>query len=163
MVNFNGRVKMSKQDNYNTPLKGWTDILQFINKDANIWCPFYNDGKLLEHLNSLHYNNVYHEEIDFFEYWKDDHILIDNPPYSIKEEIIKRCYDKNISFALLLPLDTIERKYIYKYKNNLQLVMPTIRYNYTEGNGTPPFKSVWFCWNMNQYLNSNKDIVWLNN
>tara|TARA_R100001015_G_C4578253_1_gene135158 strand:+ start:438 stop:920 length:483 start_codon:yes stop_codon:yes gene_type:complete len=158
---FNGRVKMTIQDNYNTPKKGWEDIMQYIpNKQQRIWCPFYNDGKCKEILNEMGYENIIHSNKDFFTYHEENCLCIDNPPYSIKEKVIQKLYDQNIPFALLLPMDTLERKYMKKFLNNLQVVIPSIRYEYTEGRSNPPFKSVWICWNMNQYL-PNQQLIFL--
>ena len=48
-----------------------------------------------------------------------------------------------------------------KFLNNLQVVIPSIRYEYTEGTKkNPPFKSVWICWNMQEYL-PNKELIFL--
>lgn len=155
------KIKFIQDDNYNTPVEGWKDIMQFIeNKNSKIWLPFYNDGSAKKILLDLGFKNIYHENIDFFTYTLEDYILIDNPPYSIKEKIIKRLYDMKISFSLLLPIDTLERKYFVKYTENLQLVIPKIRYIYKEGAKNPPFKSCWFCWNMKEYL-PNKQLIFL--
>lgn len=158
---FQGRIKTSKADHYNTPLEGWSDIMQFIPKETKIWCPFYNDGTAKKILKDLEYNNVYHENEDFFTYYLDDHICIDNPPFSIKDKIIGTLYEKKKPFSLLLPFDTLERKYLFKYQEGLQIVIPKNRYRYTaNANNNPPFKSVWLCWNFQKYL-GNKELIFL--
>ena len=159
---FTGRIKMSVQDNYNTPKKGWCDIMQFIpNKEQKIWCPFYNDGTCKNILEEMGYTNIIHSNKDFFTYHEPNSICLDNPPYSIKEKIIDKLYETKIPFALLLPMDTLERKYMKKFLNNLQVVIPAIRYEYVEGSKkNPPFKSVWICWNMQEYL-PNKQLIFL--
>jgi len=158
--NFCGRVKTTVQDSYNTPKNAWGDILQYINKDQMLWLPFYNDGTAKKILKEIGYNNVIHENKDFFSYFINDCILIDNPPFSIKEKIIKRLYERKFKFCLLLPLDTLERKYILKYKYNLQIIVPNNRYKYTK-KGNPPFKSCWFCWNMEHFLKTDKQLIFL--
>ena len=151
---FNGRVKMSVQDNYNTPIIAWKDIMQYIpDKEQKIWCPFFNDGTCKKILNEMGYSNIIHQNKDFFTYQEPEAICIDNPPYSIKEKVIQQLYDMKRPFALLLPMDTLERKYMKKFLENLQVVIPKIRYEYIEGSKkNPPFKSVWICWNMQEYL-----------
>ena len=53
---------------------------------------------------------------DFFKYEPEEwDILISNPPYSIKDAIIKRVYELNKPFALLLPLNSLQGKQRYKY------------------------------------------------
>ena len=40
--------------------------------------------------------------------WFD--MIITNPPYSLKDEFIKKCYEWNKPFCLLLPITAFERK-----------------------------------------------------
>lgn len=150
MPEFQGRVMTNKMDNYNTPLEGWKDILQFFPKDTKLWLPFYHDGKAKELVQSLGYSDVFHENKDYFTYWENDRILIDNPPFSIKKDVIEYAYSKKKPFALLLPFDTIERKYLKKYIDGMQIIVPENRYKYTDNaKQNPPFKSIWICWHMN--------------
>jgi len=147
-------------DNRNTPINAWKDILQFIDKKERIWCPFYNDGSCKELINSLGFKNVIHENKDFYTYDVSDCICIDNPPFSEKEKIIKKLYDGR-KFSLLLPLDTMERKYMKQYLNGFQLVIPAVRYSFISNKKQPPFKTCWFCWNMENELNTQDKIIWL--
>jgi len=149
-----------KRDNRNTPKKSWEDILKFVNKDTKLWLPFFNDGACKTILNNLGYNNVIHKNEDFFTYDISDALIIDNPPWSIKEKIINKLYGTR-SFVLLLPLDTLERKYMKKFLKGFQIVIPSYRYNYIEGKSAVPFKSCWFCWNMQDYLGTDKLMIWL--
>jgi hypothetical protein len=160
-MSFQGRVLTNKMDNYNTPLEGWKDILSFIpDKNTKIWLPFYNDGKAKKLVNSLGYKKVYHKNKDYFTYWKDDHILIDNPPFSLKKDVIDYAFNKNKPFCLLLPFDTIERKYLKNYSDGLQIVIPQNRYKYIDNpKANPPFKSIWMCWRMN--LKNGEKLIFL--
>ena len=114
----------SKMDHYNTPKIAWQHILQFIDKSTKLWLPFYNDGTALKLLNDMGYTNVLHQKKDFFDYFEDDAVIIDNPPYSIKRRIIERLYSKQCQFALLLPIETIGNAYMSKYTNGLQVIIP---------------------------------------
>ena len=160
--------KPSKLDDVNTPQAYWKHILQFIPNDETIWCPFYNDGTCKKDIESLGYDCI-HNEVDFFKNFKENGICIDNPPYAIKKNIIEVLYNEGKPFSLLLPFDTLERKYIFKYHENLQLVIPHARYSFKKGavndrgdvNDKPPFKSVWFCWNMMPYLGGDA-LIFLN-
>tara|TARA_R100000951_G_scaffold86729_1_gene74447 strand:+ start:494 stop:970 length:477 start_codon:yes stop_codon:yes gene_type:complete len=147
-------------DKRNTPIDAWEDILQFIDKKEKLWLPFYNDGGCKKILNDLSYNNVVHINKDFFTYDISDGLVIDNPPYSIKEKIIKKLYTGR-RFSLLLPLVTMERKYMKKYLDGFQLVIPSYRYNYIGKKGQCPFKSCWFCWNLQKELKTEDKIIWL--
>ena len=143
--------KVSKNDNYNTPVEAWEFILNNMQQEARnkiIWSPFYHDGSLIKNLKDL-YLNLIHENKDFFTYEPDKFdYIIDNPPFSCKKEILQRCLKLNKPFALLLPLDTLERHYIKHLfnsdTNKIQVLIPRKRYDFM---GTShrriPFKSVW--------------------
>lgn len=151
-----------KRDNHNTPKGAWEDILQFIkDKKTKLWLPFYNDGSCENILNNLGYTNIIHKDKDFFTYDISDALIIDNPPYSFKEKIITKLYGKGRKFALLFPLDTMERKYMKKFLKGFQLVIPSYRYNFIKGKKGVPFKACWFCWGMEDYLGTKEKVIWL--
>jgi hypothetical protein len=166
MYKVQGNFSKNK-DNYNTTKECWGDILQFINKDTKLWLPFFNDGTAKIYLDEMGYKNVIHKNEDFFTYDISDALVIDNPPWSIKKDVINKLYQQKRPFALCLPLDTMERKYILKYKEGFQLVMPNKRhrleskYKHLAKNPSPPFKCCWFCWNMEEILKTKDKIIWL--
>ena len=48
--------KVSKNDNYNTPVEAWEFLLNNVKQEAKnniIWCPFYHDGSLIENFKDL--------------------------------------------------------------------------------------------------------------
>jgi hypothetical protein len=154
------------QDSYDTPLIAWELILSKMKKKpTNIWCPFYNkssNGHLKKMLKNININ-VIHKDKDFFTYepkiWD---VCIDNPSYSNKEAIIKRCKALNKPFALLLPIDTLERLYLqelFKDDKLFQIIIPNKRYNFNgyDQKNTVPFKSCWFTYKME--LISNNQLV----
>jgi len=160
MKKFGGRLLFGKCDDFNTPLNGWEDVLQFVKKDTPLWLPFYNDGSAKELVEGLGFTDVFHENRDFFTSWKNDRILIDNPPFSLKRKVLEYAWQKNKPFCLLLPCDTLERNYFKKYIKGLQIIIPEKRYRYNnESKVTPPFKSCWFCWRMN--IQNNEMIIFL--
>ena len=79
-------VKPKKNDDCETPIEVWENIKEFIPSDKKIWCPFYFKG--VHTLEQLGYD-IIHEEEDFFQSNKGD-IIIDNPPFSIKKQVLKR-------------------------------------------------------------------------
>ena len=92
-----------------------------------------------------------HENKDFFKYKpKNFDLIIDNPPFSCKKEILERCIELKKPFALLLPIDTLERHYIsdyFKDSSKLKILIPKKRYQYNneyiEKKKRVPFKSIW--------------------
>lgn len=137
-----------KNDNYSTPFEAWELIFKYIKCRDKVWCPFYNDGNLSLHLDKLKINYI-HINKDFFTYEPDDwSCVIDNPPYSNKQQVIERLELLKKPYAILIPIDSLERKYMNKIlKNKLDytIIIPSIRYSFKEGKVTPPFKTVWFC------------------
>ena len=92
---------------------------------------------------------------DFLETWiapPDVDFIVTNPPFSLKDEFLKHCYEFEIPFALLLPLTAIggvERgKYFAEY--GLELLIPDRRINFIYDNAKKAcwFHSAWFCWNV---------------
>lgn len=81
-------------------------------------------------------------------------ILISNPPFSKKNDVLKRAYDLNKPFALLLPCNSIQGKERYRiFKNEIQMLCFDTRVDYHTNNmqsttkGTP-FGSAYFCRNL---------------
>jgi len=111
-----------------TPYYAVEPILKYIPKDLKIWCPF--DEEWSAFYNSFKNNgyNVIRSHIDegkdFFSFEPDDYdIIISNPPFSIKDDILKRLYELDKPFAILLPLNSLQGKSRYKYfKNGIQIL-----------------------------------------
>ena len=144
--------KVGKNDNYNKPVEAWQFSLDNMlpeYKNKTIWAPFYNDGSLIKNLKDFNIKLI-HENRDFFNYEPEEFdYIIDNPPYSCKKEILQRCFKLGRPFALLLPLDTLERQYIKNIFNSntgkIKLLIPRNRYCFTENSKRRvPFKSIWF-------------------
>ena len=73
--------------------------------------------------------------------------IITNPPYSIKDQFIKRCYELNKPFLLLLPLTALEgkeRNKLYK-KYGLEIIVLDKRINFRKDKNNVWFNTSWFC------------------
>ena len=72
--------------------------------------------------------------------------IITNPPYSIKDKFIKRCYELDKHFALLMPINTLQGKYRSKLfeTNGIELLVFGSRIKFTDA-GSPPFGVAWYC------------------
>ena len=77
--------------------------------------------------------------------------IITNPPYSIKDQWIERCYDLGKPFALLMPFTAMEgreRQRLYK-KYGLDLLVLPKRVVFTTPSGKKGgawFPCAWFTW-----------------
>ena len=153
MTRYNGKAS----DDYNTPQNAWEDILPYVPKGSKLWLPFYNDGSAKALLLELGCQNVFHENVDFFNYEPESwDVLVDNPPFSVKRALLKRCLAFKKPVALLMPLDTLERNYFATMvrDQDFTLLIPKVRYKYVK---YPPFRSCWFLFNFNM----RDTIIWL--
>lgn len=122
MNRINPNKKDKKNDNWTTPSWVWDALLPHIPKDKVIWEPFYNEGFSGEYLNSKGLNVIHNEGEDFFQHNKGD-IIISNPPFTIKKDVLKRLKELDKPFMMLLPLDTIDRQYFQKiFRNDLEKI-----------------------------------------
>lgn len=150
-------------DNYITNGNEWKRIIKYIPTDKKIWSPFYCDGKQKEHFKELGFD-IYHEDKDFFKYEPDEFdIIIDNPPFSKKKEVLVRLKKLDKPFIIIAPSMMLSYKYFQDlYKDEIQIIVPSKRicfqhYKSTKKNYTPPFASFYFCYKMNL----SKDIIWI--
>lgn len=133
-----------KTDDYSTPPEAYELLFKFIPRNKINWDPFYFQGRL----NIPEDTTFIHEDKDFFQYIPDEYdFIISNPPYSIKERIFERCENIGKPYALLVPFDTLERKYMNTIlkTRDVSIIVPHKRYKYNDCKFTPPFKSVWIC------------------
>lgn len=108
--------RTSKADECLTPYYAVDPILEYVQKDKVIWCPF--DKEWSAFVQSLKQNGnkvIYSHKDDgkdFFEYEPDYYdIIISNPPFSCKDKILERLYKLNKPFMMLLPVNSIQGKF----------------------------------------------------
>lgn len=150
--------KELKDDDYETPLSAWQMIAPYIPRDKQIWEAFYCSGTSGDHLRSLGFN-VIHEDEDFFKTNKGD-IIITNPPFSKKKEVLLRLKDLNKPFIILLPSSVLGTKMMSSIFPDIQVLIPNGRISFIK-NGEQT-KGVWFAsffyaWKMNLP----KDLIFL--
>ena len=156
-------VQDKDSDNYITNKYEWERIKDYIPTDKIIWSPFYCDGKQKDYFKELGHD-IIHEDKDFFSYTPEYDILIDNPPFSKKNEILNKLSELDKAFILICPSMMLSYKYFqtnFKDKN-IQLIIPYKRMNFkhlnsTKKNYSPPFASFYYCYKMNLP----KDIIFL--
>lgn len=157
-------VQDKDSDNYITNKYEWERIKDYIPTDKIIWSPFYCDGKQKDYFKELGYD-IIHEDKDFFSYTPEYDLLIDNPPFSKKNEILIKLNDLDKPFIIICPSMMLSYKYFqtnFKDKN-IQLIIPYKRMNFkhlnsNKKNYSPPFSSFYYCYKMNLP----KDIIFLN-
>ena len=149
-------------DNYVTNADDWLRIKDYIPKDKIIWSPFYCDGKQKEYFAEMGFD-IIHEDKDFFSYTPEYDIVIDNPPFSKKKEILAKLKELDKPFILIVPSMMLSYKYFQEdFKNNIQVIIPSKRINFKHLNSdkknySPPFASFYFCYKMNL----EKDLIFI--
>ena len=143
-----------RSDVFQTPNIALEPLLPFVPKKYSIWEPASANGNIVNFFNQNGYQisgTDITNGVDFFENNLKADCIITNPPYSIKDKWIKRCYDLNLPFMLLLPITALEGKNRQKLYNQkvIQLILFNKRINYEtpSGNGSGAwFSSAWFCY-----------------
>lgn len=146
-------------DDFQTPPEALNPLLGYLNKDWTIWEPACGKGNLLNHLNGLGFLTLGSDVLDghdFLDYapTKFD-CIITNPPFSLKQQFLERCYELDKPFALLLPLTTFEtpkRQALFR-ENGIEVIFFPKRINFETPNkvenSSSWFATAWFTHGLN--------------
>jgi hypothetical protein len=157
--------KYVKNDDWETPIEYWEILTPFISPDKTIYDPFYMNGNARRKWNHLGYGCI-HKDEDFFQVEKPvgNILIVSNPPYSRRNEVLKRLFEWNKPFIMLMPITTLcyikTQKILKDYK--IQVIIPNIYKGFIDKKGNPtkcpPFYLCYICYKMNL----EKDIIHLN-
>lgn len=148
-----------KNDECYTPTYAVYPILEYLNKDKIIWCPFdkeeSNFVKILRENGFKVINSHIDTGQDFYNYEPDNwDIIVSNPPFTNKRKIFERCLSFNKPFALIMTntwLNDSAPKQLFRNKD-LQLLMFDKRIEYItpegENMGRPTFSSSYYCYDL---------------
>jgi len=130
-----------------------------------LWDCAYGKGTLTREFDRLGFGYVGTDILygdDFFDpesyqkYLPEMHIIVTNPPYSIKYEWLERCYFLDKPFALLMPVEMLGtakgQKLFNKYGIEVIFMSPRVDFYMPnkgyEGAGAQ-FPTAWFTWKLN--------------
>jgi|TARA_R110000823_G_scaffold33691_3_gene94122 hypothetical protein len=148
----------SKFNDFMSPKCLFEDIKEYIPKDKVISMPFYGDGMIGKYMKEMGFD-VIHQQEDFFEFNRGE-VVVDNPPFEFKKEIIAELIKRDKPFMLIMPVSTICYQYSKMLKNHLQIIIPKKRPKfiyYDKATNkldkdwkkkSATFDSVWVCWKM---------------
>ncbi len=128
-----------KSDEVYTPEYAVQPIIKYIQKDAIVWCPFDLENSEYVKLIRANGNKVIATHIDtgynFFNYEPNESydVIISNPPFSIKDDIVKRLYELNKPYAILLPIPSLQGQKRFPYIKDCQVLIFNKRINYYTG------------------------------
>jgi hypothetical protein len=151
------REKFEQPDECYTPENAILPLLPYLNKESTILDCAYGSGMLAEHFKKYGFNCIGNNTFNFLldEIPQVD-IIITNPPYSLKDDFLKRAFEVGKPFAFLLPLTTLEgikRGKMFS-ENDIQILIPNRRFNFANPEGRKTkgscwFATAWFCYKMN--------------
>lgn len=148
----NGISQAKKFDKLYTPRYGVLPILEFIHKNMKIILPFDTEQsefyKVLKEKGYQVWTGHMKTGQDFFEGdYSNYHIIISNPPYSIKDKVLKKLYDIGKPFMMLLPVTALssKRRFGMFSEHGIELLVFDKRINFT-GNSDRWFSTAYFCW-----------------
>ena len=140
-----------------TPSYAVEPIIKYIKKGSVIWCPFdEEDSEFVRLLKNSGFkviaSHIFKGQ-DFFEYEPDEEydVIISNPPFSIKDKILKRLNELNKPYAMLLPLPTLQGQKRFEYLKDTQALIFDKRINFFKNKETKEiqkgiaFASIYIC------------------
>ena len=149
----------SKNNDFMSPKSLFEEIKEYIPNDKIISMPFYGDGMIGKYMTEMGFT-VIHKQEDFFKFDRGD-IVVDNPPFEFKKEIITELIKRDKPFMLIMPVSTLCYKYSKVLKDNLQIIIPKKRPKFISYDKKTKkldanwkkkscaFDSIWFCYKMN--------------
>ena len=154
MDNTHNRLSSKKNavkftdDDYETPKKVLEDLLPFIKDHNIIYDPFYCQGHVIKEWEELGKVCINEKKDAFDREHPEFDIMISNIPFSMKEKCVQLALSLNKPFALLMPIDALGSKWIKKYFNDLQFIIPNGRLQFLK-NGKQTnkcwFDTMWVC------------------
>jgi len=143
--------KGSKRDVYYTPDNAISLLLPFLPANKVIWEFAWGQGHIAHYLQLHGYKVVGGPDVDFLTEYVEANLLVSNPPFSKKDEFLRRAYSLGKPFAMLLPADALVglARYPLFAKHGIQLLIPNKRINFVgSGNTSPNFNTFWLCWHL---------------
>lgn len=146
-----------------TPPYAIDPLLPYLSADWLIWEPAAGEGFLVEALYDASRQVVSSDILDgrnFFEYEPDAwDCITTNPPFSITQQWLRRCYELGKPFALLIKVEALGTKgvqeLIQQYGFEIMLLdkrvdfkMPFLGWGDEERKSSAQFPVFWLCWQL---------------
>lgn len=165
------------KDDFQTPPEALVPLRPYLPCYWNYWEPACGKGNLVNWLRwrgyrvaasdrAMEERSILGSRVDFLADrdseayknllgWAD--IIVTNPPYSVLDKWLARCFEIGKPFALLLPLTALggkRRQAMYRQQGGVSVIMlgerlvmetPTGK---TGAQSNPQFDVCWLCWNL---------------
>ena len=146
-------------DRCQTPFYALDPLIPYLDKNALIWEPAAGDGHIVAKLTDERHM-IFGTDIltghNFFEYEPGEYdCQVTNPPYSIKYEWLKKSYELDKPFALLMPIEIMGaakgQRLFQKYGVEIILLDKRVNFkmpNKGYGRSGAQFPTAWFTWRL---------------
>lgn len=136
-----GYLTAKTSDEVYTPDYAVKPLLKYLQKfslghQITIWCPFDTQESEYVKIFQKEGYQVISSHIDenknFFTFEPQGQydIIISNPPFSIKDGVLRRLYELNKPYAMLFPIPTLQGQKRFPYLQNCQALIFDKRINY---------------------------------
>lgn len=153
------QVANSGNDEFYTPDYAIHPILKYIKSGSKVWCPFDNDKSNFVKLLKVHGCSVINTHLEngqnFFEMETPEcDLILSNPPYSLKTEVLESLFNRGKPFGMLLGVVGIfesQKRFEMFRDNDFEVMYLNRRVAYFKSFAeqkpslNPPFSSVYIC------------------
>lgn len=148
-------------DEYYTPKHVWTDIQKYIPKGKTIWEPFntvrdvrsLDSSKTLKAMGFKVITKPYDPRTNKNDFFNSNHgdVVVSNPPFSMKREVLERLKELGKPFILLLPHPTMNTKYfreMFLKDKDFGIIIPKRRIDFINkrNDSSNCFECSYYCW-----------------
>jgi len=151
--------RTSSPDDFQTPAFALDPLYPHLRPGWTIWEPACGQGLLVKALESKNYKVIGSDILTGKDFLRSNGVecdcIITNPPYSLKEDFLIRCYALEKPFALLLPITSLEgqdRQRLFD-ENGVEILLFDKRINFVTPEGMKAsgswFATAWFTWGLN--------------
>ena len=142
----------NEKDEYYTPKILVDAILPYVLEGKIVWCPFDTaDSEFVHALsvkNKVIYSHIW-EGMDFFEYEPTEYdIIVSNPPFTKKLEVLNRLYALGKPFAMVLPLPMLNYQEIGDFFLDKELQLLIVNKKVSFDGNTASFNNSYFCYQL---------------
>lgn len=139
-----------ERDELYTPKILVEPILKYIKPSMKIWCPFDTENSefvlsIKELGNSVTYSHLLYDK-DFFKYEPESYdVIISNPPFTRKLDVLERAYSLNVPYAFILPLTSLNYQEVGDFFLDKELQLLIVNKKVSFDGCTASFNTSYFC------------------
>lgn len=116
-----------EEDNWETPLTVWRQLLRIVPEFQKIWDPFYCHGRSKIYIEDCGKEALHQDQDCFKEQFPEGNVaLVTNPPFSQLEKVIPWIISFKKKAVILLPLEVLYRDWWIQAVTGIPLRVHTI-------------------------------------